>query len=259
MKFSLLSRNLLKLSYLSAVFFSISSCSKKNDIVEKKRINTEYANDKYLYNIYKDPFDPKFIHDLEKIIDIEQPVQIKKIKRMLNKLKKTEELTDDESKYSAILELAKALPEKFLIDERHQYNNKYQFLIEQLNSYYNKTAKAIPKEVHFIWLGGPLGEIQKDYVKAMHLIINHDTPDDFVVSTMQTHSVREMVQYVFDKLDLDTTQYVSQDPKFVRPEELKYLKGDSTKIRTLLGWEPEYTFETLMDDMINGWFNILDK
>jgi GDPmannose 4,6-dehydratase len=93
----------------------------------------------------------------------------------------------------------------------------------------------------------------KDYVKAMHLIINHDTPDDFIVSTMETHSVREMVQYVFDKLDLDTKQYVSQDSKFIRPEELKYLKGDSTKARTILGWEPEFTFELLMDDMIDGW------
>jgi len=93
----------------------------------------------------------------------------------------------------------------------------------------------------------------KDYVKAMHLIINHDVPDDFVVSTMTTHSVREMVEYVFKKLDLDYTKYVSQDTKFLRAEELKYLKGDSTKIRETLGWKPEYTFETLMDDMIDGW------
>lgn len=99
----------------------------------------------------------------------------------------------------------------------------------------------------------------KDYIKAMHMIINHDVADDFVVSTMETHSVREMVQYVFDKLDLDVNKYVSQDPKFIRPEELKYLKGDSTKARTVLGWEPEYTFETLMDDMIDGWIKILDK
>lgn len=93
----------------------------------------------------------------------------------------------------------------------------------------------------------------KDYVKAMHLIINHDVPDDFVVSTMTTHSVREMVEYVFKKLDLDYTQYVSQDSKFLRAEELKYLKGDSTKIRETLGWKPQYTFELLLDDMIDGW------
>lgn len=93
----------------------------------------------------------------------------------------------------------------------------------------------------------------KDYVRAMHMIINHDVPDEFVVSTMETHSVREMVEYVFNKLNLDPYKYVKQDAKFMRPEELKYLKGDSTKMRTTFGWKPEYTFETLMDDMIDGW------
>jgi GDPmannose 4,6-dehydratase len=95
----------------------------------------------------------------------------------------------------------------------------------------------------------------KDYVRAMHKILNHDKADDFVVSTMTTHSVREMVEYVFNKLDLDYTKYVTQDKKFLRAEELKYLKGDSTKIRSTLGWEPQYTFETLMDDMIEGWLH----
>ena len=60
----------------------------------------------------------------------------------------------------------------------------------------------------------------KDYVKAMHKIINHFEPDDFVVSTMETHSVREMVNYVFNKLNLDAEKYVSQDQKFIRPEGL---------------------------------------
>lgn len=99
----------------------------------------------------------------------------------------------------------------------------------------------------------------KDYVKAMHLIINHDEPDDFVVSTMVTHSVREMVQYVFDKLSLDFNKYVIQNNKFIRPEELDYLKGDSTKIREKLGWIPEYTFESMLDEMIEHWFNHYKK
>lgn len=99
----------------------------------------------------------------------------------------------------------------------------------------------------------------KDYVRAMHLILNHNTPDDFVVSTMTTHSVREMVDYVFTKLGLDYTKYVTQNEKFMRAEELKYLKGDSTKIRDILGWKPEYTFETLMDDMIDGWLKRLEN
>jgi len=93
----------------------------------------------------------------------------------------------------------------------------------------------------------------KDYVRAMHSMLNHHTPDDFVVSTMVTHSVREMIDYVFTKLGLDYRQYVVQDSEFMRPEELKYLKGDSTKMRTEFGWEPEYTFETLMDEMIEHW------
>ena len=67
----------------------------------------------------------------------------------------------------------------------------------------------------------------KDYVQAMHLIINNESPDDFVVSTMQTHSVREMVEYVFGKLELDYNQYVSQNFKFLRPEVVKYLKRDT--------------------------------
>lgn len=93
----------------------------------------------------------------------------------------------------------------------------------------------------------------KDYVKAMHMIINHDTPDDFVVSTMETHSVRQMVDYVFKKLNLDAEKYISQDTRFIRAEELKYLKGDSSKIRNKLNWKPEYSFESLMDDMIEHW------
>ena len=95
----------------------------------------------------------------------------------------------------------------------------------------------------------------KDYVKAMHLINNHSEPDDFVVSTMVTHSVREMVEYVFEKLDLDYKKYVVQNSKFFRSEELEYLKGDSTKIREKLGWKPEYTFESMLDEMIEYWLH----
>jgi GDPmannose 4,6-dehydratase len=99
----------------------------------------------------------------------------------------------------------------------------------------------------------------KDYVRAMHMILNNDSPEDFVVSSMKTHSVRDMVNYVFSKLDLDVDTYVSQDPKFIRPEELKYLKGDSSKIRKELSWSPEYTFESMLDEMINYWLEHYGK
>lgn len=99
----------------------------------------------------------------------------------------------------------------------------------------------------------------KDYVKAMHLILSQDKPSDYIVSTMQTHSVEEMCKYVFNKLGLDYKNHVVKNDKFLRPEELKYLKGDSTKIRTELGWKPDYTFELLMDDMINGWLHVYNQ
>ena len=94
----------------------------------------------------------------------------------------------------------------------------------------------------------------KDYVKAMHLILQQSDPGDWVVATGETRSVRDMCKYVFEKLDLNYKDYVIQNQKFLRPEELKYLKGDSTRIREL-GWEPEYTFESMMDEMVEFWLN----
>lgn len=99
----------------------------------------------------------------------------------------------------------------------------------------------------------------KDYVRAMHLIMNHETPDDFVVSTMQTHSVRDMTKYVFDSMNMNYEDYVTQNQIFIRPEELQYLKGDSTKARTILGWKPEYTFESMLDEMVEYWYNYFSK
>ena len=97
----------------------------------------------------------------------------------------------------------------------------------------------------------------KDYVRAMHAMLNHDVADDFVVSTMHTHSVREMCELVFKYLDLDYKDYIEQNPKFMRPEELPYLKGDSTKIRETLKWKPEYTFESMMHEMCDHWMDVL--
>ena len=99
----------------------------------------------------------------------------------------------------------------------------------------------------------------KDYVRAMNMIVNHTQPDDFVVATGVTHSVREMCNYVFSLLDLNYNDYVTQNPIHLRAEELKYLKGDSTKIRNVLGWEPTYTFETMMEEMTNHWLGLYSK
>ena len=98
-----------------------------------------------------------------------------------------------------------------------------------------------------------------DYVKAMHLIVQQDRPNDYVVATGETRSVREMCDYVFGRLNLNYQDYVVQNKKYLRPEELPYLRGDSTKIRTQLGWQPEYTFEALMDEMIEHWQHIYSR
>ena len=97
----------------------------------------------------------------------------------------------------------------------------------------------------------------KDYVKAMWMMLQLDKPDNFVCSTGVSHSVEDLVAYTFGKLDLDWKQYIKQDPKFLRPEELEDLKGDSTKLRTTTGWKPEYTFETMIDEMIEYWMETL--
>ena len=93
----------------------------------------------------------------------------------------------------------------------------------------------------------------KDYVRAMHMILNHHTPDEFIVATGETHSVRDLCETVFKKLDLDYRDYVVQNPEYMRPEELKYLKGDPSKAQKVLGWKPEYTFDSMLDEMIQRW------
>jgi GDPmannose 4,6-dehydratase len=97
----------------------------------------------------------------------------------------------------------------------------------------------------------------KDYVEAMWLILQQDEPDDFVCSTGISHSVRELVEYVFGKLDLDIEKYVKSDEKYLRPEELTDLKGDSSKLRSKTGWTPNYTFESMLDEMIDYWMKQL--
>jgi GDPmannose 4,6-dehydratase len=92
----------------------------------------------------------------------------------------------------------------------------------------------------------------KDYVRAMHLIMQQPEPGDYVVATGETRSVREMCEFVFSALGMDYRKYVRIDEKNLRPNELHYLKGDSTRIREL-GWKPEYNFVTMLYEMIDYW------
>ena len=99
----------------------------------------------------------------------------------------------------------------------------------------------------------------KDYVRAMHLILQHDQADDFVIAQGKTHSVRQFCEIVFRKLGLDYRDHVVQNPKFMRPEELNYLCGDSTKARQILKWQPVYTLEMLIDEMIETFQESIER
>lgn len=89
-----------------------------------------------------------------------------------------------------------------------------------------------------------------DYIEAMWLMLQQDTPDDFVVATGETHSVKEFLESVFHKLDLDYKKYVVIDERYFRPTEVDVLLGDSGKARKALGWQPKVSFENLIDMMI---------
>jgi GDPmannose 4,6-dehydratase len=95
----------------------------------------------------------------------------------------------------------------------------------------------------------------KDYVYAMWLMLQSDKPDDYVCATGVSHSVKDLCEYVFNSLGLNYLDYIVVDEKHFRPEELENLKGDPSKIRKELHWQPSYTFETMLDEMIEHWLN----
>jgi GDPmannose 4,6-dehydratase len=131
----------------------------------------------------------------------------------------------------------------------------------------NFVTNKVCKEVVKIYLGLSnelkLGNLDatrdwghaKDYVKAMWMILQQDTSDDYVCSTGISHSVQNLCEYTFSKFGLNFKDYVKIDEKFLRPEELHNLKGDSSKLKSITGWSPEYTFESMLDEMLEYWIN----
>ena len=91
----------------------------------------------------------------------------------------------------------------------------------------------------------------KDYVKAMWMMLQQSESSDYVCSTGVSHSVKDCCKVVFDNLGMNYKDYVIVDEKYLRPEELYDLKGDSSKLRNELGWKPEYTFETMLKEMVD--------
>ena len=98
-----------------------------------------------------------------------------------------------------------------------------------------------------------------DYVKAMWLMLQQDKPDDFIISTGKTHSVRDLVDIAFSHLDLDYKKYVKKDKRFFRPAEVDLLIGDHSKAKNELNWEPEVSFEELVKMMVDADMELLKK
>lgn len=92
----------------------------------------------------------------------------------------------------------------------------------------------------------------KDYVRAMYLMLQQPKPDDFVVASGEAHTVREFCERAFGEVDLDYRKYVVTDERFFRPAEVDQLVGDSSKARRVLNWQPEYTFGTLVKEMVQA-------
>jgi GDPmannose 4,6-dehydratase len=91
-----------------------------------------------------------------------------------------------------------------------------------------------------------------DYVEAMWLMLQQDKADDYVVATGEVHSVRELLEVAFSRLDLDYKQYVQIDPKYYRPSEVDYLQGDPAKAMEQLGWKPKVSFRGLIEMMVDA-------
>ena len=92
----------------------------------------------------------------------------------------------------------------------------------------------------------------KDYVEAMYLMLQNDIPDDYVIATGETHSIYEFLKIAFDYVNLDYTKYIEIDPNLYRPAEVDYLRGVSDKARTVLNWQPKYSFLDLVKDMVDS-------
>lgn len=134
-----------------------------------------------------------------------------------------------------------------------------EFVTRKISSAGAKIKLGIEKEIRL----GNLDAMRdwghaRDYVKAMWLMLQQDEPEDYVIATGKSHSVREFLETAFNYVDLDYRDYVSIDDKLYRPSEVNILQGDASKARKKLGWSPLVTFEDLVREMIEsdlGWYS----
>ena len=131
------------------------------------------------------------------------------------------------------------------------------------NKVVNGAVKIVRREAEDLVLGNLAASRDwghaRDYAHAMWLMLQQDEPDNYVCATGVSHTIQDLVDYTFKSLGLNPNTYIKTSQKFERPEELEHLKGDSTKLRTKLGWKTTYTFETMLDEMIFVASNKLNK
>jgi GDPmannose 4,6-dehydratase len=136
----------------------------------------------------------------------------------------------------------------------------FEFVTRKITSNVAMIKMGLKKEL-------PLGNLEakrdwghaKDYVKAMWMMLQHNKPDDYVICTGRTHSVREFCQKAFSHVGLDYEKFVVSDKKFFRPAEVDTLQGDYSKAKQVLGWEPKVSFEQLVDEMVDHDIEYLAK
>ncbi|MDP1695239.1 MAG: GDP-mannose 4,6-dehydratase, partial [Candidatus Woesearchaeota archaeon] len=99
----------------------------------------------------------------------------------------------------------------------------------------------------------------KEYVEAMWMMMQHDEPDDYIIATGETHTVKEFVDETFDLLELDPAKHIDIDPRYYRPAEVDLLCGDASKARRVLGWQPKVKFKELVRMMVESDLNSMKK
>ena len=134
----------------------------------------------------------------------------------------------------------------------------YEFVTRKITT---TIAKILKGETNELRLGNleskrDWGHAQ-DYVYAMYLMLQHSVPDDYVIATGETHSIKEFLEIAFDYVNLNWEDYVIIDPQFYRPAEVDILLGDCSKAKKVLGWEPKVTFKELVESMIESDLNNL--
>lgn len=128
-----------------------------------------------------------------------------------------------------------------------------EFVTRKITDYAARIKLGLVKEL-------PLGNIDSerdwgfagDYVRMMWMMLQQDTPQDYVIATGKSHSVKQFLEAAFSAVDLDWQDYVVQDPRFMRPAEVDHLIGDSSKAKRELGWEPEVQFNELVQMMVEA-------